>query len=81
MHSVTTASNPPCWRVSCGVERDVVAAVADERRVEKVADEDGSVDGLHGGAQTGRRRAADVMVHGVQRVRHCVDRVHDEAEL
>ena len=62
------------------VELDAVVAVADERRVEQVVDEDGSVDGPHRVAQA-RPAAAHVAVHVVQRVRHRVDRVDDEAEL
>ena len=71
----------PRRRISSGVEGDQVAAVADERRVEQVSEKLGAVDGFHGGAETARRGPADVAVHGVERVRHRVNGVDDEAKL
>jgi len=59
----------------------VVAAVARERGVEEIAEEHGAVDWSHRLTQTGRRLAADVAEHGVQRVRHRIDGVHYKAEL
>lgn len=68
---------PAGW-VSLLVELNDVAAIGGEGGVEKVVEEYGAIDRVHG-ATKARHSTAHLLVHGVQRVCHRVHGVDHEA--